>query len=80
MPPRKPIRSESQRRRLGAAIRVRRHELGLSQERLGELADCERNYVGRVEQGAHRIGLDILLRIASALKTTLAQLAASARI
>jgi hypothetical protein len=33
-----------------------------------------------VEQGAHRIGLDILLRIASALKTTLAQLAASARI
>ena len=63
-----------QRKRLGQTIRSRRTELLLSQEQLAELAGCHRNYVGKVERGEQNITIDMLVQIAKALKTTVAQL------
>lgn len=58
------------RRKLGDAIRARRKQLGLSQEKLAELVDCHRNYVGNVERGEQNLTIDMLVRFAKALKVT----------
>ena len=59
---------------MGLAIRRRRQELGLSQERLAEIADVHRNFVGHVERGEQNVSIDSLVRFAAALKTSLASL------
>lgn len=51
---------------LGARLRARRHELGLSLEEFGRGVGLEGNYVGRVERGECDIRLRNLLRLASA--------------
>ena len=56
------------RRRLGTAIRKHRLALGLSQERLAEIIDCHRNYVGTVERGEQNMTVDMLARFAKALQ------------
>lgn len=56
------------RRQLGMAIRNRRESARLSQEKLAELADVHRNYIGLVERGDQNITLDLLVRIAAPLK------------
>ena len=53
---------------LGAAVRVRRRTLGLSQEEFAEKVDCHRNFVGRIERGEQNPTVDTLVRIARALK------------
>lgn len=58
----------------GLAIRKRRQELGWSQERLAEVADVHRNFVGHIERGEQNISIDSQVRFAAALKTTLATL------
>lgn len=62
------------RLRLGKAIRNRRENLALSQEKLAELVDVHRNYIGLVERGEQNISIDRLVRIAKGLKSSLAQL------
>ena len=59
---------------LAANMRERREELGISQERLGELADLHRTYVSSVERCHRNIGIDGIERIAKALKMKLADL------
>ena len=63
---------------LGLAIRRRRQELGWSQERLAEVADIHRNFVGHVERGEQNVSIDSLVRFSAALKTSLAALIADA--
>ena len=53
---------------LGAAVRVRRRAMGLSQEEFAEKVDCHRNFVGRIERGEQNPTVDTLVRIARALK------------
>jgi transcriptional regulator with XRE-family HTH domain len=55
------------RRLLGDAVRVRRKELGLSQEKLAEKADLSTVFISRVERGIESPTVDNLLRIARAL-------------
>ena len=55
---------------LGRAVRKRRLKLGLSQERLGELADLHRTYIADVERGARNLSLLSILKISQALRTT----------
>lgn len=65
---------------LGATIRCRRLSKGFSQEKLSELAQCNRNYIGMVERGQHNLTYSVLKRICTALDTTLESLSRSAGI
>ena len=62
------------RRLLGETIRRRRLSLALSQEKLAELVDCHRNYVGNVERGEQNLTVDMLVRFANALQVKTAYL------
>ena len=61
---------------LAANMRARRVELGISQEKLAELADMHRTYVSTVERCQRNIGLDGIERIAKALKMRMSELLA----
>lgn len=52
----------------GKHVRKLRLDRGLSQEKLAELADLHRNYVGGVERGERNIGLLNIVTLARALK------------
>jgi len=52
---------------VGFRIRSLREDRNLSQEKLAELADLHRTYIGQIERGEKNIGLKNLQRIANAL-------------
>jgi transcriptional regulator with XRE-family HTH domain len=49
-------------------VRKLRLDRGLSQQKLAELADLHRNYVGGVERGERNIAILNIVRLARALK------------
>jgi transcriptional regulator with XRE-family HTH domain len=59
------------RKLIGKRIRMIRKERGLSQEKLGELAQLKNSYIGDVERGTRNISLDSLEKIIVALETDL---------
>lgn len=63
---------------LWRCIRERRTALGLSQEQLAEGVGCHRNYMGRIERGEQNITLDMMVRVARALKCSIRDLAGEA--
>jgi XRE family transcriptional regulator, regulator of sulfur utilization len=52
---------------LGDAVRAYRHDRGLSQEALGDLAGLSSNYVGDVERGERNISVRAVWQLADAL-------------
>ena len=58
----------------GKNVRKLRLDRGLSQEKLAELADLHRNYVGGVERGERNIAIINIVRLARALKVKPAKL------
>ncbi|MBT3194052.1 MAG: helix-turn-helix transcriptional regulator [Verrucomicrobia bacterium] len=68
------------RTRFGDAIRDRRTVLGLSQEQLAEGVGCHRNYMGRIERGEQNITLDMMTRVAKALKCSIKELMHESRL
>jgi DNA-binding XRE family transcriptional regulator len=62
------------RRLLGRNVRELREKHGWSQERLAEIADLHRNYIGNVERGEQNISIDNITTIARALGVTPAKL------
>jgi transcriptional regulator with XRE-family HTH domain len=61
-------------KRFGATVRTRREAQKLSQEKLAELADLDRTYIGGIERGERNLGLLNIVRVAKALKTSVAEL------
>jgi len=51
----------------GKKVRELREKRGWSQEKLAEIADLHRNYVGNVERGEQNISIDNIEKIAHAL-------------
>jgi transcriptional regulator with XRE-family HTH domain len=58
----------------GKHVRKLRLDRGFSQEKLAELADLHRNYVGGVERGERNIAIVNIVRLARALKVKPAKL------
>ncbi len=63
---------------LGEAMRQLRQEAGLSQEQVAELAETDLSQVGGIERGVRNPSYATLLRLASALGTTVGVIAARA--
>ncbi|GAB7540997.1 helix-turn-helix domain-containing protein [Cupriavidus sp. 8B] len=65
---------------LGNAIREVRLRQDLSQEELAHRAGIDRSYMSSVERGGQNLGVMHLLRIATALEVTVAELMAVAKL
>jgi len=55
------------RQHFGGKLRSFRIAQGLSQEKLGELAELDRTYISSVERGQRNVSLDAITRLAEAL-------------
>ena len=60
--------------RLGTLVRSERITKGLSQEKLSEVAQLHRTYIGAVERGERNISIINLAKIANALEVDLCAL------
>lgn len=60
--------------KLGKKIRELRLELGLSQEKLGELTGIDRTYISGIERGVRNPALKNLQKIAKALNVKISEL------
>ncbi len=56
--------------KVGQRIRDLRHELGISQEALGNKAGVDRTYVTDVENGHRNISVEILEKLIKALEVS----------
>lgn len=59
---------------LARNVREIREQRGWSQEELGDLADVHRTYVSQVERGIRNPTIEIVARLAKALKVSAADL------
>jgi len=57
-------------RKIGLALKHRRHQLELSQDQLATKSGVERTYISGVENGRRNVSLDVFLRLARALDIT----------
>ena len=73
------MRDADPRSLFGSTVRKLRLERGLSQEKLAELANLHRNYVGGVERGERNVGLLNIVALARALAVKPAKLLDSIR-
>jgi CheY-like chemotaxis protein/DNA-binding XRE family transcriptional regulator len=58
----------------GAAVRLRRDQLGISQEELAGRAGLHRTYISDVERGARNVSLESICRLAGALEVPMSVL------
>jgi transcriptional regulator with XRE-family HTH domain len=68
------VPSGDPRASFGKEVRKLRLERGLSQEKLAELANLHRNYVGEVERGERNIAIINIVAMAHALRVKPAKL------
>ncbi len=60
--------------KLGLKIRVERQKKKISQEKLAELADLNRNFIGMIERGETNVTVKNLENIANALELDIKEL------
>jgi transcriptional regulator with XRE-family HTH domain len=78
MPTSSPNAKNSSLIAFGLAVRSARKTRGISQEQLAHLCGVDRSYLGAIERGEQNCGLLHLVKIAEALRMTLAELIAEA--
>lgn len=66
--------SERGRKVFGVNVRSLRLAKGLSQEKLADLCNLHRTYIGPVERGEHNISIDSMERIADALGISVSEM------
>lgn len=71
------MRKATPRVLFGKRLRELRLERKISQEKLAEIADLHRNYVGVLERGGQNPSLDAICKLARALKVRPAELLAT---
>jgi transcriptional regulator with XRE-family HTH domain len=59
---------KQQRVEIGARLRQKRTELGLTRERFAELADIGAGYYGQLEVGTSQFSVDTLIKLSQAMK------------
>jgi len=59
---------------LARSVKLRRKELGLSQEELADLAEIDRTYASQIERGVANPSLEVLFRISRSLNVELTTL------
>ena len=64
----------SPRQLFGQRLREIREAKGISQERLAEMVEGHRNYIGRLERGETNPSFDYIVKVAKALKVKPAML------
>src|SRR4051794_37155984 len=62
------------RERFGFAVKIRREELGLTQEDLAEKAHIHRTYLSDIERGSRNLSLINIERLAAALSLKISEL------
>lgn len=62
------------RERFGFAVKVRREELGLTQEDLAHKAGIHRTYLSDIERGSRNLSLFNIERVAAALSLPISEL------
>lgn len=62
------------RQRLAAQLRMRRKELGISQEALADLINLHRTYIGAIERSERNVSIDNIEKLANALKVNISEL------
>lgn len=67
---------ESARDRIARHMRAQRDLLGISQERLAEMADVHRTYIGSIERSERNVSIDNVERIAHVLGLDIVELLA----
>jgi len=65
------------KKRFGKAIRRRRRELDISQEKLAEIAEIHRTYISSIERGERNPSLENIEKLAKALDISIADLFAN---
>jgi transcriptional regulator with XRE-family HTH domain len=75
-----PINRENAQERLGLIIRLKRKELGYSQESFASCCGVHRTYMGAVERGERNISLQNIIRVANALRIRPSELFALAKL
>lgn len=60
--------------KFGRVVKSARLNIGISQEKLAELANIDRTYVSMIERGKRQLTLEVANRIAIALSTKLSEL------
>lgn len=59
---------------LGKNIKIRRKELGLTQQQLADKMNISLNFMGKIEVAFSKPSLDTLIAFAEALETTVSEL------
>jgi transcriptional regulator with XRE-family HTH domain len=72
----RPSRNQPLIAALGVEVKVRRLEIGLSQEDVAGRCDLDRPYITMIESGRKQPTISVMYRLALALDLTLAELSA----
>lgn len=58
-------------RNIGIKLAIKRRENGITQQKLAELTDLNKNYIGNIERGEKHVTISTLSKIAAAMNCSM---------